>query len=79
MFKILVVEDDEELNRSVCTYLNRNGYEAFGCLDAIQAYDALYGGNLFDLIISDIMMPGRTALLLRRRSGSRIRKSPFCL
>ena len=58
MFKILVVEDDRELNRAVCSFLNRNGYEALGCLGANEAYDALYGGDVYDLILSDIMMPG---------------------
>ena len=58
MFKILVVEDDRELNKTVCSYLNQNGYDACGCLGANEAYDAMYGGTLFDLIISDIMMPG---------------------
>lgn len=58
MFRILVVEDDRELNRAVCSYLNRNGYETTGCPGAAAAYDAMYGGTLFDLIISDIMMPG---------------------
>lgn len=57
MFKILVVEDDKELNKTVCTFLNNNGYEAIGCLDANEAYDALYE-NIVDLIVSDIMMPG---------------------
>ena len=57
MFKILVVEDDKELNRSVCTFLNQSGYEAAGCLNATDAYDAMYAAA-FDLIISDIMMPG---------------------
>lgn len=56
MFKILVVEDDKDLNQTVCAYLNRNGYEAVGCLDANAAYDEMYG-NMFDMIISDIMMP----------------------
>ncbi len=58
MFRILVVEDDRDLNRAVCAYLHRNGYETVGCLSANEAYDAMYGGTLFDLIISDIMMPG---------------------
>ena len=58
MFKILVVEDDRELNRSVCAFLGQNGYEAVGCLGAEEAYDALYDGGTFDMIISDIMMPG---------------------
>ncbi len=57
MFKILVVEDDRDLNRTVCSFLNHSGYEAIGCLNANDAYDAMYG-NLFDLIVSDIMMPG---------------------
>ena len=56
MFKILVVEDDKDLNKTVCSFLNHSGYEAIGCLDALDAYDALYE-NTFDLIISDIMMP----------------------
>ena len=57
MFKILVLEDDRDLNRSVCSFLNHSGYEAIGCLNASDAYDELYGG-IFDLIVSDIMMPG---------------------
>lgn len=57
MIKILVVDDDAKLNQSVCAYLNDSGYEAKGCLSANSAYDAMYG-SLYDLIISDIMMPG---------------------
>ena len=57
MFKILVVEDDWELNHTICSYLSQNGYEAVGCLCANEAYDAMYG-NFFDMIVSDIMMPG---------------------
>lgn len=56
MFQILVVEDDKKINQSICSFLNRNGYEATGCLSASEAYDAMYL-NVFDLIISDIMMP----------------------
>jgi len=57
MFKILVVEDDKDLNRTVCAFLNASGYQATGCLNANEGYDALYE-NMFDLIVSDIMMPG---------------------
>ena len=56
MFKILVVEDDRDLNRSVCSFLNHSGYQAIGCLGAEEAYDEMYK-NTFDLIVSDIMMP----------------------
>lgn len=56
MFKILVVEDDFELNRSVCDFLKHNNFQAEGALNANIAYDMLYM-TAFDLIISDIMMP----------------------
>ncbi len=32
MFKVLVVENDNDLNRTVCLFLNQRGYEAEGCL-----------------------------------------------
>ena len=57
MFQILVVEDDRDLNRTVCAFLNNCGYKATGCLSANDAYDAMYEMG-FDLIVSDIMMPG---------------------
>lgn len=57
MIRILVVDDEAKLTQSVCTYLNDSGYEAKGCLSVEAAYDAMYS-QLYDLIISDIMMPG---------------------
>ncbi|WP_273400710.1 response regulator transcription factor [Traorella massiliensis] len=56
MIKILVVEDDINLNKIVCSYLNDSGFESHGCLNASSAYDAMYN-NMYDLIVSDIMMP----------------------
>lgn len=65
MFQILVVEDDKELNRTVCSFLNNSGYEAVGCFNANEAYDALYD-SMFDLIVSDIMMPGTDGFAFAR-------------
>jgi len=56
MINILVLEDDVKLNQIVCTYLNDSGFHAKGCLNANAAYDEMYN-NLYELIISDIMMP----------------------
>ena len=56
MFKVLVVEDNKEFSKTVCSFLNKSGYEAKGCLNAHEAYNMLYD-NIFDLIVSDIMMP----------------------
>ena len=57
MIHILVVDDDPELNRAVCTYLNDSGFTATGCLGGNDAYQEMYNKH-YDLIISDIMMPG---------------------
>lgn len=56
MIHILVVEDDIKLNQIVCTYLNDSGFQTKGCFNAKDAYDELYNG-MYELIISDIMMP----------------------
>jgi DNA-binding response OmpR family regulator len=56
MINILVVEDDINLNKIVCSYLKDNGYNASGCFNPEEAYDLMYN-SLYDLIISDIMMP----------------------
>ena len=57
MVNILLVEDDQDLNRTVCHYLNAHNYQTKGVLSAQDAFDALYAAR-YDLILSDIMMPG---------------------
>ena len=56
MFRILVVEDDNELRQLFCRVLEKNGYEALEASDGQQALDTL-DQSYIDLIISDIMMP----------------------
>jgi DNA-binding response OmpR family regulator len=56
MINILVVEDDEKLNRIVCAHLTEQGYNTVACLSAVEAFDRMIN-NIIDLIISDIMMP----------------------
>ena len=57
MLNILVVEDDDKLNKIVCAGLNAHGYHSVGCLSANDAFDRMIDVKV-DLIISDIMMPG---------------------
>lgn len=56
MIKILVAEDNKELNALVCSYLADNGYDVVPCYDGEQAVNA-FDEQSFDMIISDIMMP----------------------
>ena len=53
---ILVVEDDEKLNKIVCASLDAHGYRSVGCLSANEAFDKMIDVKM-DIIISDIMMP----------------------
>ncbi len=56
MIKILIVEDNSDLNRTLCRHLTLHDYQTVGCLTAQEAYDAM-DISKFDIIISDIMMP----------------------
>lgn len=57
MFKILVVEDDAELQQLYCRVLSRNGYLPFGAAYAKEALEIMEH-EYIDLIITDVMMPG---------------------
>lgn len=56
MFKILVAEDDAELQQLFCRVLTRNGFHAIGVSDGAEALETLEH-EYIDLVISDIMMP----------------------
>lgn len=56
MFKILVVEDDKELNKLFSKTLSRNSYAVYSANDALEALEIL-DKETIDLIISDVMMP----------------------
>lgn len=57
MIKILVAEDDRALSGLVCTYLADNGYEAVAAYDGRSALDK-FAEKRFDMVVTDIMMPG---------------------
>lgn len=56
MFSVLVVEDDENLNKLMCEKLKNETYQVFSSFDGDQALEVLDLQHI-DLIISDIMMP----------------------
>ncbi len=65
MFSILVVEDDEILNRMICAKLQQESYRVFTSFDGKQALDLLDKEHI-DLIISDIMMPNMNGYQLAK-------------
>lgn len=69
--RILVVEDDKNLNRLLCSSLETEGYSVDRCFNGEDA--VLYAdGSVFDIIIMDIMLPkldGLTAVEKMRSKG----------
>ena len=66
--RILLAEDDEELNRALCFQLKAQGFSVDTCLDGEEAL--FYGEqNIYDVILLDRMLPHMegTAVLSRLR------------
>ena len=69
MIRVLLVEDDADIMKSVCDNLNDLGDYRIACAESAE--DALRIGAEFDVILLDIMLPGRNGIelcgLLRKR------------
>ena len=65
IFHILVVDDDDRIRELVKQYLEENN---FLVTTAIDAFDAKRKLNIikFDILILDIMMPGKSGLSLTK-------------
>lgn len=74
--KLLIVEDDKELNSSVCSYLEQNNYSTTACENGLQALKELENQK-FDLIISDIMMPQMDGFTFVEKVREKDKKTPI--
>lgn len=57
MIQLLVVENDLKLNKDICTFLTKQGFDVTGCANANEAYDEMHK-NIYQLIIADVIIPG---------------------
>ena len=70
--RILVVEDEQDLNRILAKTLTAEGYSVDTCFDGVEALDYLEGAE-YDAIVLDVMMPrmdGFSLLAQMRESGN---------
>lgn len=63
--RILVAEDERDLNRLICRTLERAGYSVDACYDGEQALDFLLGAE-YDCLLLDIMMPKKDGYAVLR-------------
>lgn len=68
--RVLVVDDDQDTRELVVDVLRQEGYQIRSCATGEQAV-ALLAQETFDLILSDIKMPGITGVELLRHVRAR--------
>lgn len=56
MFKILLAEDEINLNKILSSRLKKEGFEVYSALDGQEAYEVLLSKPI-DLVVTDVMMP----------------------
>ena len=66
MVKILLAEDDESMRALLARSLTRVGHEVCSVSDGFEALPHIKDGE-FDLLVTDIVMPGMDGLELARR------------
>ena len=66
MSRVLIVEDEKSMRELLTLILRKERYDVESAESATRAKERLTGGETFDLIISDISMPGMTGLELLR-------------
>jgi len=55
--RILLLEDDANLNETICEYLEEQGFEMVSIYDGYEAQDRLYETR-YDLLLLDVNTPG---------------------
>ncbi len=69
--RILIADDEPSVRDSVGYALAQEGFEVTAAVDGLDAEERLAGEIEFDLLILDIMMPGRSGLDICREVRSR--------
>ena len=73
MAALLVVDDDADVLESLCAVLRVMGHAVEGALSGVAALDILDQGRRFDLLLTDIVMPGLHGFNLARMARLRHR------
>lgn len=76
--RVLVVEDQPEMNALLVKQLNEAHYSVDGCLNGNDALDYLAGGA-YDAVVLDVMLPGVDGLEVLRRRRAAGDKTPVLL
>lgn len=76
--KILVVEDEKDMNLLITKVLKKAGHSVDGCFDGEEALEYLLGAD-YDAILLDIMLPGMDGYSLLKRLRDKGSDTPVLL
>jgi DNA-binding response OmpR family regulator len=76
--KVLIVDDEQKLNTTLREGLEGEGYSAVSAFSAEEAERVLHKEG-FDLLLLDIMLPGKSGIALLRKVRSEGHKMPILL
>lgn len=69
MAKILLAEDDQSMRDFLTVALSKAGHDVTARPDGLQALEVLQTGEKFDLLLSDIVMPGMDGIELAQKAS----------
>lgn len=67
--RILIADDEEAVREFVRRAMEHGGYHADVAADGLQALEALHRGEEYDLLITDIVMPGLDGIELALKAA----------
>ena len=72
-YKILIIEDDKNINEMVSSFLRQNGFDTVSALNGLSASSLLKKQD-YSLVLTDLMLPDRSGeeLIAELRSYSDI-------
>ena len=75
---ILVVDDEDDIRESLCSHLERSSFQTESAASAVEARTWLTSNNA-DLVLLDIMMPGKDGLFILKHLRQAGRNTPVIL
>ncbi|MCI7146469.1 MAG: response regulator transcription factor [Clostridiales bacterium] len=76
--RLLIVEDQQDLNEIIVRKLTREGYSVDSCTDGLEACEYIESTD-YDGIVMDIMLPGKTGLGILREMRAGGNRTPVLL
>lgn len=76
--RLLIIEDEPTLAEILHDWFHEKGYDVFVCYEGIEGYERVLKEN-FDVIISDVMLPGMDGFTLVKKLREMKVKTPILM